>query len=314
MSLTVEVFLFNPKNPQTNKEVRGFWNVTSVQQAFRQYFSDSSITLFVSVQNRTLLNELKNSLDVSANERPDSYVNVLCQYALSPNYVKGNFDLININGGMFVRCFVTVPGRDRRELKVYHVGFTTCYIRNSDNTYDSLHDLNDLSLYIATICSPKNVPFVTVKGIGSRMLDSIYATCVVIQNFKSVRLDALLYCMNPDQLYTSSQTQYGVGARGVKRKIEESITNDSPITTRQEPPTQQYSNEVDVDMCNLWLHDYYMSKGYQLVNTRIFNESNELFEYEVDQSENKLKKKSSGHKMYKFNTKALVPMIKPIRN
>ncbi len=310
MSLTVEVYLFNPNNPQTNKELKGFWNVTSVTQSFRKYFLEQSITIFVSVHNRQFLKELKDSLDVQTNERPDSYVNVLCQYTLSPDYVKGNFNLINNNGGMFIRCSVNVPIPNSRKVKLYHVGFTTCYIRNSDNTYDSIRDLNDLSLYIATICSPKNIPFVTVKGIGSRMLDSIYETCVSIQNFKSVRLDALLYCMNPDQLYTSStQTQYGV-----KRKIEDSTTNAAPSPIRQEPPTQQYSNEVDVDTCNLWLHDYYMSKGYQLVNTHIYNESNELFEYEIDSSENKLKKKTSGHKMYKFNTKALVPMIKHIRN
>lgn len=272
--LIVQVYLFNPKNQ------RNFWNTNSVTQAFRQYFpeSESGIPIELTVSLQTNVKIFQDQLtDKPTNDTPNEYVHVLCQGILRPGYVKENFDTINKNGGMFIKCYIEVG--TRRNMKTYHLGFTTCYIRNSDNTYDTIRDYNDLSLYIATICSPSNIPVVTIKGLGSRMLDSIYTASVNHMNFKSVRLDALLYCLNPNQLTSNN------------------ISNQ----------------ELDVDVCNLWLHDYYMSKGYQLLNNHIYNESNELFEYERDTIENKLKKKTSGHKLYKFNTMALVPMIKTIR-
>jgi hypothetical protein len=270
--LVVQVYLFNPRN------VRSFWNKNAVEQAFRQYFpvTENGISIELSVAIQTKVKDFKDSLsNTPTNDTPNEYVHVMCQGILRPGYVKENFDVIEKNGGVFVKCYAEVGAR--RNMKTYHLGFTTCYIRNSDNSYDVINDFNDLSLYIATICSPSNVPIVTIKGLGSRLLDSIYSMCVGHTNFKSVRLEALLYCVNPNQILTINDQQ------------------------------------MDVDVCNLWLHDYYMSKGYQLLNNHIYNESNELFEYERDTVENKLKKKSSGHKMYKFNTMALVPMIKTIR-
>ena len=326
--LTIDVYLYNSKNQQ-------IWDYNKTNEAFRQYFPtvENNIPINLSVYipkiKQVKFEDIKETIgrNIEYPGKKDSYVNILCQNALRPGYVQENFDDIKKNGGAFIQCSVTINSGGRNRSSTYPLAFTTCYIRNSDNSYETINNYNDISLYIATICSPSNTPFVTIKGLGSRMLDSIYQLCVLHENFKSVRLDALLYCINPNQLIpTTSNTTTNLttnattntttttNARqryGAKRKIEETTTNiETSDAKRQETDEQT----IDVDTCNLWLHDYYMSKGYILLNNHIYNETNELFEYERDAVENKLKKKSSGHKIYKFNTMALVPMIKNIRS
>jgi hypothetical protein len=69
--------------------------------------------------------------------------------------------------------------------------------------------------------------------------------------------------------------------------------------------------EVDTSLCLAWLHDYYLSQGFVLVNPHITDpDGTEVMEYEpVAGSPGRFNKKLKTNKKYKFSTTHTIPMI-----
>lgn len=178
--------------------------------------------------------------DDDNNSMRDDYVHLLCRDTLNPAYVSESINHVFGHGGIIVKCYIN----DNMN-KFHDLGFTLCYNRKSDvvgrTQTTAIRDYEDLALYISSICTPKNTPMITVQGIASRLLDSISEICQIHnKNYKYVRLDALLYCLKyPNPHSTSSR--------------------DANITQLDLDDDEK---KIEINLCNLWLHDYYMSKNF----------------------------------------------------
>lgn len=136
--------------------------------------------------------------------------------------------------------------------------------------YNSYESDGGMYLYLSSLCALSDSMY---KGIGARIVD--FQKDIVTNSSFSVyagaTLDALLYCRK--------STREGLNIR-----------------------------ELDVGECYEWLHDYYISRGFELKNTDVIHD---VLEYENDPMSPKgynKKIKKADHK-FVFDTEKVIPMI-----